>query len=128
MLISAPDTTKRAPSRSPLPRRTGRARSGRPNVRSLLALRALHDVELDRLSLGQRSIAIADDRREVHEDVISIGPSDEPVPLLVAEPLHRSLGQPLPPLPVHATGTPRGCASLAWGQSTRQRTSIRHPA
>src|SRR5438046_10421445 len=61
------------------------------DVGGLLALGAVHDVELDLLALGEAAIAVTRDGREVDEDVVAVGAGDEPVPLLVAEPLHSSL-------------------------------------
>ena len=68
------------PSKPKHPRRLRRT-----DVRRLLPLRAVHDVELNRLPLGERAVAVADDGREVHEHVIAIGMGDEVVALFVAE-------------------------------------------
>src|SRR5436190_11187573 len=57
------------------------------DVGGLLALGAVHDVELDLLALGEAAVAVTRDGREVDEDVVAVGTGDEPVPLLVAEPL-----------------------------------------
>src|SRR5438105_481739 len=71
-----------------------------PDVRGLLALRPIDDVELNGLAFIQRAIAISRDRREVNKDVVPVGTGDEAVTLLVAEPFHRSLrGQACTSLP-----------------------------
>src|SRR6266508_61866 len=67
----------------------------RLDVRSLLSLGTFHDVELDLLALGESPVAVTDDRREVNEHVVPVGTSDETVALLVAEPLHGALRQPV---------------------------------
>src|SRR6266508_5696754 len=67
----------------------------RLDVRSLLSLGTFHDVELYLLALGESPVAVTDDRREVNEHVVPIGTSDETVALLVAEPLHGALRQPV---------------------------------
>src|SRR5580765_6474189 len=85
------------PLPGPAPDLRGLEGSSRLYVRRLLALRAFHDVELYRLTFRQRAVAVADNRREVNEHVVAIRASDEAVALLVAEPLHRSLRQPVPP-------------------------------
>src|SRR5438552_671640 len=77
-------------------RRSGSG-AGRADVRRLLALGAVYDVELDLLALGQRAVAVSDDRREVDEDVVSVRAFEEPVALLVAEPFDGSGGQAVPP-------------------------------
>src|SRR3990170_8805687 len=72
----------------PDPRPAG---SDRADVGGLLALRAIDDVELDRLALGERLVALAFDRGEVDEHVVPALPGDEAEALLVAEPLHGAL-------------------------------------
>ena len=57
------------------------------DVRRLGALGALDDFELHPLTLGQRLVAVHRDRGEVHEDVLATLTLDEPVTLLVREPL-----------------------------------------
>src|SRR5512133_1543939 len=69
----------------------------RLHVRRLQALIALHDVELDLLTLGQRLVAFPCNRREVDEDVFAAFALDEAVALLVREPLDGALGQNLLP-------------------------------
>src|SRR5213076_2924482 len=69
----------------------------RLNVRRLQALVALHDLELDLLTLGQRLIAFPCNRREVDEDVFAAFALDEAVALLVREPLDGALGQSTTP-------------------------------
>ena len=83
------------------------------DVRSLLSLGAFYDVELDLLALGQRPIAVADDRREVNEHVVPVGTSDEAVALLVAEPLHSALRQPVTSLHFSADRPASRGASVA---------------
>src|SRR5207249_4320163 len=65
----------------------------RLDVRRLLALGTLDDVELHFLTFGQRAVALTGDCREVNEHVVPVGTSDEAVALLVAEPLDRALRQ-----------------------------------
>src|SRR5205807_8093553 len=65
----------------------------RLDVRCLQALVALHDLELDLLTLGQRLVAFPCNRREVDEDVLAALALDEAVALLVREPLDGALGQ-----------------------------------
>src|SRR3990170_6698570 len=74
-----------------LPARGRRSRSKRVDVGRLLAFRAVHDLELDRLALVQGLEALALDRGEVDEHVLPGLARDEPVALLVAEPLHGAL-------------------------------------
>src|SRR5438034_365063 len=64
-----------------------------PDVRGLQALVALHHVELDLLTLGQRLVAFPSNRREVDEDVLAAFALDEAIALLVREPLDGALGQ-----------------------------------
>src|SRR5439155_14185713 len=64
--------------------------SDRTDVRCLLSLRALDDVELHLLTFGQRSVPIHLDGGVVDEDVIAVGSGDEAEALLVAEPLDRT--------------------------------------
>ena len=63
------------------------------NVRGLSALRALHDLELNTLTLGQRLVTLLGDRGEVDEDVLPTLTLDEPIALLVREPLDGALSQ-----------------------------------
>src|SRR3954453_12118317 len=63
------------------------------NVRRLQALVALHDLELDLLTLGQRPIALGLDGGVMHEDIVATFTGDEPVPLLFRKPLHGALSQ-----------------------------------
>src|SRR5215475_5334647 len=66
-------------------------RSGRlGHIRRLGAFRSLHDLELDRISFLQRSVAIPDNRRIVDKHIRSIVPADEPIPLGIIKPLHSS--------------------------------------
>src|SRR5207248_5831319 len=107
----APPRAKHRPSRSPFgpPLITKRPPFGglyhsvpkgkldRLDVRGLSALGALHDLELNTLTFGQRLVTLLGDRREVHEDVFATLTLDEPIALLVREPLHGALSQRLPP-------------------------------
>ena len=52
------------------------------DVLGFLALSTGADVELDRLALFERAVAVALDRREVDEDVVGAFTGDEPVALL----------------------------------------------
>src|SRR5947209_7438716 len=79
----------------------------RLDVRRLLSLGSFHDVELYCLALAEGAVAFADDRREVDEHVVAVRASDEAVTLLVAEPLHRSLRQPVPPCTSRRTARQR---------------------
>src|SRR5439155_22514078 len=63
------------------------------DVRGLGALGPLYDLELHALALGQRLVAVHRDRREVDEDVLATLTLDEPVALLIREPLHGALRQ-----------------------------------
>src|SRR5439155_3184371 len=65
----------------------------RLHVRGLCALGALHDLELDLLTLGQRLVSVHRDRREVDKDVLATLTLDEPIALLVREPLDGALSQ-----------------------------------
>src|SRR5262245_40084653 len=58
------------------------------DVGSLGALGTLGDLELHLLTLLEGLVARSEDRREVHEDVVTALLLDEPVPLAVVEPLH----------------------------------------
>src|SRR5581483_2409183 len=60
------------------------------DVGRLLSLRALHDVELDGLALGQGAEPGALDGSVMDEDVFLARALDEPVPFGVVEPLHDS--------------------------------------
>src|ERR1051325_11137976 len=110
--------TKRAPPRG-LVSEAVRRHSDGPDVGSLLALRTLDDVELHRLAFGQCSIAVSSDRAVVDEDIIAIRTSDEAIPLLVAEPLHRSLAQPVPPCTTPDPSTPSGRRERSMGPNSR---------
>ena len=68
-------------------------RSGCGDVRGLSALGALHDLELHLLPLGEGLVAVHRDRGEVDEDVLATLTLDEPVTLLVREPLNGALSQ-----------------------------------
>src|SRR6185312_17475073 len=92
----------RPAARSSKPKRLG----GR-DVRGLGTLRALDDLELHTLTLGQRLVAVHRDRREVDEHVVSTLTLDEPVTLLVREPLDGALLQPLPPTRAPTRGPAR---------------------
>src|SRR5207237_2704769 len=76
---------ERAPAGGPLSRMPDAAGSDRLDVRSLLSLRPLNDVECDFLSLSQRSEALAGDRRGAHDHVTALVPDDTHVPLTVAQ-------------------------------------------
>src|SRR5437899_5469766 len=66
----------------------------RGDVRRLQALVALHDVERDALTFGQRLVAVTCDGREVDEHVrLAVAPLDEAISLLVREPLDRAFRQ-----------------------------------
>src|SRR5205807_2392987 len=69
----------------------------RLDVRGLSALGALHDLELNTLTFGQRLVTLLGDRREVDKDVLATLTLDEPIALLVREPLHGALSQLVPP-------------------------------
>src|SRR5665647_794978 len=77
--------SRRAPSE-----RT-RASGDGPYRGCLEPLVALGDLELHPLPLGQRLVAVHGDLGVVHEQVVTVFPFDEAVPLLVAEPLHGPL-------------------------------------
>src|SRR5262245_18784359 len=101
---AAPQSTNGPGDRSPGP-------PGRPvslllgDVGRLLALGALHDVELHRLALGQRAEARALDGRVVDEDVLPAGALDQTVPLGLLEPLdHTALAHSFGLLPFKARG------------------------
>src|SRR5579859_2661857 len=81
--------------RAPFGARVARSErnSGCLDVGRLQALVALDDLELDLLTLGQGLIAVHVDRGEVHEHVVTLLALDEPVALLVREPLHGALSQ-----------------------------------
>src|SRR5215217_5814396 len=79
----------RAPPGARVPSRVRKYLSG-GDVRSLKALVALHDFELDALPLGQRAVAVHLNRAVVDEDVVSPLSLDEAVALLVREPLDRA--------------------------------------
>src|SRR5207248_8117812 len=87
-----PPKRERAPSGARIPIGSGKGLA-RLDVRSLQALVALHDLELDLLTLGQRLVAFPCNRREVDEDVLPALALDEAIALLVREPLDGALGQ-----------------------------------
>src|SRR5437660_9542519 len=91
--VTSSPVTQRAPSGA----RGGFALSRRVlsslDVRRLQALVALHDVELDPLTLGQRPVALHRDRGVMDENVLATLTLDEAVALLVREPLHGALSQ-----------------------------------
>src|SRR5580765_1832214 len=66
----------------------GTVRSCLADVAGLQALRPLHDLELDPLSLGERLEALTTDCGEVHEHVLATLLRDETETLRVVEPLH----------------------------------------
>jgi len=67
-------------------------RSGRfGHIRRLGAFRSLHDLELDRVSFLQRSVAIPEYRRVMYEHIGPVFPPDESIPLRIIEPFHSSL-------------------------------------
>src|SRR5207249_5985974 len=72
-------------------------RLGGRDVRGLGTLWALNDLELHTLTFGQRLVAVHRDRGEVDEDVVATLTLNEPVTLLVREPLDGALLQPVPP-------------------------------
>src|SRR5262245_55362220 len=82
----------RAPRRGPSGTRTVR-RLRQRNVLCLQALVALLDVELDALAFSEGAVAVHLDRAVMHENVVSPLALDEPVPLLVREPLDGALSQ-----------------------------------
>src|SRR5437667_10613367 len=57
--------------------RVGKLCGNRADVRGLLALGAVHDVELDVLALGEGPVAVSGDRGEVDAHVVTIGAGDE---------------------------------------------------
>ena len=65
----------------------------RLDVRGLSALGALHDLELNSLTLGQRLVPLLRDGGEVDEHVLATLTLDESVALLVRKPLHGALSQ-----------------------------------
>src|SRR5262249_29896249 len=71
--------------------RVPKGKLDRLDVRGLRALRALHDLELNSLTLGQRLVSLLRDGGEVDEDVLSTLALDESVALLVRKPLHGAL-------------------------------------
>src|SRR5450759_4378307 len=77
--------SRRAPSE-----RT-RASGDGPYRGCLEPLVALGDLELHPLPLDERLVAVHGDLGVVHEQVVTVLPFDEAVPLLVAEPLHGPL-------------------------------------
>src|SRR6266536_1146578 len=65
----------------------------RLDVRGLSALGALHDLELNSLTLGQRLVPLLRDGGEMDEDILATLTLDESVALLVRKPLHGALSQ-----------------------------------
>src|SRR5688500_12102092 len=63
----------------------------RPDVRGLLSLRSINDLELHLLALVQGAVSVTLNGREMDEDVVAIGTGDEPESLLVAKPLDCTL-------------------------------------
>ena len=61
------------------------------NVRCLQTLRALGDVEFNRLPLGERPVPVSLNRGEVHENVLTGLALDESKSLAGIEPLYCSL-------------------------------------
>src|SRR5436190_20591375 len=106
------------PAEGPVRCRFAEASDG-TNVGGLLALRPFDDVELHGLAFGQCSIAVSSDRAVVDEDIIAIRAGDEAIPLLVAEPLHRSLAQPVPPCTTPDPSTPSGRRERSMGPNPR---------
>src|SRR3954453_11708758 len=86
---------KEAPFRGPL-HSVPKGKLDRHDVRGLSALGALHDLELNTLTFGQRLVTLLGDRREVDEKIFAALTLDEPIPLLVRAPLHGPLSQRLP--------------------------------
>src|SRR5439155_24685867 len=84
---------RRAPFRGPLHKGSETEALERHDVRRLQALLALHDFELDLLTLGQRLVALGLNRAEVDEDILALTPLDESIALLVRKPLHGALCQ-----------------------------------
>src|SRR5207247_4628990 len=66
------------------------AKSGLADVCGLQSLRTAGDVELHGLTLGKRLEAVALNRREVHENVLSTLLGNEAKSLGLVEPLHRA--------------------------------------
>src|SRR5690349_4362138 len=87
---------KEAPFRGPLTT-VPKGKLDRLNVRGLSALGALHDLELNTLTFGQRLVTLLGNSGEVDEDILATLALDEPIALLVREPLHGALSQRLPP-------------------------------
>src|ERR1700675_975996 len=87
----------RAPFGARLTLSFDRKKLNRLDVRGLSALGALHDLELNSLTLGQRLVPLLRDGGEVNEDVLATLTLDESVALLVRKPLHGALSQRLPP-------------------------------
>src|SRR5262245_29718173 len=83
---------KEAPFRGPLTT-VPKGKLDRLDVRGLSALGALHDLELNTLTLRQRLVTLLGNRREVDEDILAALTLDEPIALLVREPLHGALSQ-----------------------------------
>src|SRR5262245_39291562 len=83
-----------------------------PDVRRLQTLIALFDVEFDALAFCQGAVAVHLDRAVVDEHVATLRSFDEPVPLLVREPLHCALSQrTFPSFYTRTTARPRAVAS-----------------
>src|SRR5262245_8364981 len=62
-----------------------------PDVRRLVALGSLDDVELDTVTLGQAAESLGLNRREMNEHVLAVLLRDEAKALGVVEPLHGTL-------------------------------------
>ena len=63
----------------------------RADVCSLQPLLAFDDLELDRLALFERSVALRQNRALMHENILAALTLDEAVALFRVEPLHCSL-------------------------------------
>ena len=79
MLVIIPRENEEAPCGA-LVNRFRKESSGRLNVRGLQAFVALHDLELNTLTLGQRLVAVHRDRGEVNEHVVPPSRSMNPKP------------------------------------------------
>ena len=72
---------KSSPGAAGAPRPDPRRLCASGHVADVLALRSVHDLELDRLAFFERADAVALNRRQVHEDVAAAFTLDESVPL-----------------------------------------------
>lgn len=61
------------------------------DVLGLQPFRTCTDLELNRLTLAERSVAVSLDSREVHEDVLASFAADETVAFCGIKPLHNTL-------------------------------------